>query len=102
MCNNSELHNTDEWNPSAPFKVKRRIRQGDPLSPYLFILSIKYLTRSLKTLRVTEEFIFHPRCQKLHIVQLNFVDDLLLFCRGDLTQLSYYMIVFWTSQGYQA
>lgn len=80
MCINRELLSYGEWNPSAPFKAKRGVRQGDPLSPYLFVL----LTRSLKKLRMQESFKFHPRCQNLYIVQLSFADDLLLFSRGDL------------------
>lgn len=37
--------------PSAPFKVKKRVRQGDLWSPYLFVLAMEYLTRSLKGLK---------------------------------------------------
>lgn len=29
-------------------------------------------------------FHYHPRCNAQKIVQLSFVDDLLLFCRGDI------------------
>lgn len=68
-------------NPSTLFKAKKMVRQGDILSPYLFVLAIEYLTRSLKKLRVQESFKFHPRCQKLRIVQLSFVDDLLLLVK---------------------
>ncbi|KAG5605120.1 hypothetical protein H5410_026612, partial [Solanum commersonii] len=36
----------------------------------------------LKSLRSKSNFKFHPRCHKLQIIQLNFVDDLLLFSIG--------------------
>lgn len=68
--------------PSPPFQAKRGVRQGDPLSPYLFILGIEYLTRMLKGLKGKAEFKYHPRCHKHNIIQLSFVDDLLLFSRG--------------------
>lgn len=71
-------------NHSPTFKAKRGARQGDPLSLYLFILSMDYLTRLLKTLKTESNFKYHSRCHKQNIIQLSFANDLLLFCRGDL------------------
>ncbi|XP_020261317.1 uncharacterized protein LOC109837465 [Asparagus officinalis] len=66
------------------FKGKRGLRQGDPLSPYLFILGMEYLSRSLNMLKDDKKFKFHPRCGKFSITHLIFADDLLLFARGDM------------------
>jgi len=71
-------------NLTKPFEAKKGLRQGDPMSPFLFVLAMEYLTRSLKTLNQIPDFNYHPKCAKMKILQLGFADDLLLFCRGDI------------------
>ncbi|GFY81203.1 hypothetical protein Acr_01g0010120 [Actinidia rufa] len=66
------------------FKGHQGIRQGDPISPFLFVLCLEYLSRSLKQLRDSRDFNFHPKCQGLNITHLAFADDLILFSRGDV------------------
>lgn len=70
-------------NPTLPFRAKKGLRQGDPLYTYLFVLAMEYLSRMLKTLKTNIDFNYHPWCETLNVVQLGFVDDLLLFCSGD-------------------
>ncbi|XP_020254288.1 uncharacterized protein LOC109831370 [Asparagus officinalis] len=65
------------------FKGERGLRQGDPLSPYLFILGMEYLSRSLNQLKQDRKFKYHPKCGKFKISHLIFADDLLLFSNGD-------------------
>ncbi|KAH0714848.1 hypothetical protein KY284_007753 [Solanum tuberosum] len=67
----------------TPFKAKKGLRQGDLVSPYLFVLSMEYLSRLMKNLKWIREFKYHPKCSKVNIVQLGFDDDLLLFSRDD-------------------
>ncbi|WMV41497.1 hypothetical protein MTR67_034882 [Solanum verrucosum] len=68
---------------TPPFNVARGLRQGDSISPYLFAISMEYLSRCLAEVRDFEGFKFHPKCGRLNITHLCFADDLLLFSRGD-------------------
>lgn len=66
------------------FEAKRGLRQGDPLSPLLFVMDMEYLCRLMKQLGNRKEFGFHPRYARVRLIQLGFADDLLLFCKGDV------------------
>ncbi|XP_021984667.1 uncharacterized protein LOC110880453 [Helianthus annuus] len=66
------------------FKGKRGLRQGDPMSPYLFTLVMEVLTLLLqKQVSVSNEFRFHNKCERQRIINLCFADDLFMFARGD-------------------
>lgn len=71
-----------------PFKAKKGLRQGDPMSPFLFAIGMEYLSRVLFQLKENPNFKYHPRCGRLHITHLMFADDLLMFCRGDESSVS--------------
>lgn len=51
----------------TPSHAKKGLRQGDPLSAFLFVLPMEYLNRRLKTLKKQPDFNFHPKCEKLCI-----------------------------------
>ncbi|XP_074300959.1 uncharacterized protein LOC141632299 [Silene latifolia] len=65
------------------FEGRRGLRQGDPLSPLLFVLCMEVLTRLLKQMKQVPQFSHHPKCVKLELSHLIFADDLLVFVRGD-------------------
>ncbi|XP_059316202.1 uncharacterized protein LOC132067074 [Lycium ferocissimum] len=69
--------------PTQPFHAAKGLREGDPVSHFLFGVAVECLSRALVDLKIVKEYKYHPRCAKLGITHLSFVDDLLLFARGD-------------------
>ncbi|KAL0291249.1 UNVERIFIED_CONTAM: Retrovirus-related Pol polyprotein from type-2 retrotransposable element R2DM [Sesamum radiatum] len=75
-------------NPHGFFKGARGLRQGDPMSPFLFVLVMEVLQLMLQQLiDQNEGFSYHWRCKELGLFQLCFADDLLLFCKADVASI---------------
>lgn len=64
------------------------------MSPYLFVLAMEYLNRSLRTLIQNPDFNFHPKCARLQVLHICFADDLLMCCRADETSMKLMMEAF--------
>ena len=69
------------------FKGEQGLRQGDPLSPFLFAICLEVLSRNFGKLSRNPQFNHHPKCSEMSITHLAFADDLILFTRGDVTSV---------------
>lgn len=47
-------------NLSENIQAERGLREGDPMSPYIFILLMEYLTRCLDTLKEEPDYNYYP------------------------------------------
>lgn len=64
-------------------QAKHGIRQGGPISPYLFAFIMEYLQRNLHQMQLNPDLNHHSKCEKLELTNLMFADDVLLFSKGD-------------------
>ena len=72
-------------NLSHFFDVKRGVKQGDPLSPTIFILCIEYLAEMLRQSKEYQGFKINSHCFKVSL----FADDTVIYLNGNASQFNY-------------
>ncbi|XP_016185996.1 uncharacterized protein LOC107627686 [Arachis ipaensis] len=67
--------------PTKPFKMERGLRQGDPLSPFLFVLVVDVLHRmvgeAVRNSRISHLLVGRDSIELSH---LQFADNTIMFC----------------------
>ncbi|KAG7547838.1 Reverse transcriptase domain [Arabidopsis suecica] len=69
------------------FKSTRGLRQGDPLSPYLFVLAMEVFSNLLRSRFDAGYIHYHPNTSELSISHLMFADDVMVFFDGGSSSL---------------
>ncbi|XP_031392075.1 uncharacterized protein LOC116204137 [Punica granatum] len=69
------------------FPGKRGVRQGDPISPYLFVIAMEVFSLTMDLAAAEGKVGYHPRCKSLRLTHLCFADDLLLFTNASKDSL---------------
>ena len=79
--------------PSSFFPSSKGLRQGDPLSPYLFVIRMEALSclinRAVEGNYFAGSRIAVGRGEDLVISHLLYADDTLIFCQANIEQLKY-------------
>ncbi|XP_043697496.1 uncharacterized protein LOC122648332 [Telopea speciosissima] len=74
--------------PAGFFGGGRGIRQGDPLSPYLFTLAMEAFSGIMRRLEIDGQIKLLPHCKFFHLSHLIFADDLMIFVKGNRDSIS--------------
>ncbi|XP_060216840.1 uncharacterized protein LOC132644271 [Lycium barbarum] len=84
--------------PNGFFPSQRGLRQGDPLSPFLFILAMEGLSNMIQTTKVkgwVRGFQVDNRLvNNLEVTHLQYADDTLVFCEAVEEQILVMRVIF--------
>ncbi|OWM66914.1 hypothetical protein CDL15_Pgr018403 [Punica granatum] len=71
-----------QWFPCKVFQSPKGVRQDDPMSTYLFALGTEVLSQLLNEAAREGKMGYPPRCKRVLLTHLCFVDHLMVFTDG--------------------
>ncbi|XP_026433772.1 uncharacterized protein LOC113331256 [Papaver somniferum] len=82
--------------PGKFFKPSRGLRQGDPLSPYLFLFCMESLSRYLTHAETQQQIQGIKICKDAPAINhLLFVDDCMIFCKANMQECNNLIQIFY-------
>ncbi|PKI69742.1 hypothetical protein CRG98_009898 [Punica granatum] len=79
---------SDEMAPWQDFQRGEVVGQGDPISPYLFVIAVEVLSQLLDEAGAEEGLKYHPRRKRIAVTHLIFADDLLVFTNRSVNPIA--------------
>jgi len=90
--------------PVGFFSAERGLRQGDPLSPFLFLLAMEGLNNMIKSAKVRGWLrgfeVSRPEVDNVEITHLQYADDTLIVCDADEGQLKMLRVILVLFEGF--
>ncbi|XP_026443827.1 uncharacterized protein LOC113343973 [Papaver somniferum] len=88
ILNSSRISILLNGSPEGYFKINRGLRQGDPLSPLIFVLIEDVLSRNITELFQNRDMTHMVRRNGIAPTHLFFADDIMIFCKGNMKSVT--------------
>ncbi|XP_026445198.1 uncharacterized protein LOC113345731 [Papaver somniferum] len=87
ILNSSRIYVLVNSNPEGYFSIDRGLRQGDPLSPLIFVLIEDVLSRNITKLFREGAMTTMVSRKGISPTHLFFADDIMIYCKGNMKSL---------------